>query len=120
MSKLILRLDDACPTMNTLQWDRMERLLQKYQIKPIVGIIPDNKDETFDSPFDEAFWDKCLRWQENGWVIAQHGLHHKLRYHRAKGYFQLAVEHTTEFAGYPFEEQREMLFFCQQYLIHHM
>lgn len=109
MSKLMLRLDDACPTMNALKWDKMERLLNKYQIKPIVGIIPDNKDEAFDFPFDNTFWNKCLRWQENGWVIAQHGLHHKLRHHRAKGYFQLAVEHTTEFAGDPFAKQREML-----------
>lgn len=109
MSKLILRLDDACPTMNAPQWDKMEKLLDKYQIKPIVGIIPDNKDEAFNFPFDKSFWDKCFRWQEKGWTIAQHGVHHKLKYRKAKGYFQLAVERTTELAGESYENQRDML-----------
>ena len=61
MLKFILRLDDACPTMNKSKWDRMEKLLDKYSIKPIVGIIPDNKDPEFCYGIDPYFWEKVYK-----------------------------------------------------------
>ena len=30
MSHYVIRLDDACPTMNHANWNRMECLLDKY------------------------------------------------------------------------------------------
>ena len=33
-----LRLDDACPQMNTEKWARIERILDKYKVRPIVGV----------------------------------------------------------------------------------
>ena len=39
-----LRLDDACPQMNAEKWARIERILDKYKVKPIVGVIPENRD----------------------------------------------------------------------------
>ena len=57
MLKYIIRLDDACTRMNKKNWDRIEKLLDKYNIKPIVGIIPDSKDEAFlKFPYIEEFW----------------------------------------------------------------
>ena len=44
MSCYILRLDDASDYMDVEKWSRMEELLDKYQIKPLVGVIPDNQD----------------------------------------------------------------------------
>ena len=78
MLKYIIRLDDACPNMKKDKWDRMEKLLDKYGIKPIVGIIPDNKDEEFKkNPVINDFWEKyALKWQNKNWIIAQHGLNH--------------------------------------------
>lgn len=39
MLNYIIRLDDACPNMNHERWREVENLLEKYNIKPIVGII---------------------------------------------------------------------------------
>ena len=40
----LVRLDDACPQMNKQKWQRVENILDKYGIKPMVGIIPHNED----------------------------------------------------------------------------
>lgn len=44
MIRYIIRLDDASEIMNVSAWERIEELLDNYNIKPIVGIIPNNKD----------------------------------------------------------------------------
>lgn len=99
MLKFIIRLDDACPTMDDKKWLRIEKLLNKYQIKPIVGIIPDNQDKEFQYSLLKNFWeDIAPRWKKNGWIIAQHGLHHNL-----------SKEIRTEFCGKSFEEQQKIL-----------
>lgn len=110
MGKYIIRLDDACSTMNHANWNRMEQLLDKYSIKPIVGIIPDNKDKDFSWEKDEEFWKRALNWQKKGWTIAQHGLHHVLhRYEKIKEHYQLSHSTNTEFTGIPLQEQINML-----------
>lgn len=109
MAKFILRLDDACPEMDINKWNRMESMLDRYQIEPIVGIIPQNEDETFAFPHDEMFWSKARRWQAKHWTIAQHGYTHKMVKHPRKDYYFLAVETITEFAGVPYQRQKEML-----------
>ena len=40
MSKYIMRLDDAAEKMDIEKWSRMEKLLDKHSIKPLVGVIP--------------------------------------------------------------------------------
>ena len=40
----LLRLDDASEYMDTGKWARTEKLLDKYGVKPIFGIIPHNED----------------------------------------------------------------------------
>ena len=98
MLKFILRLDDAAPTMNKEKWDKIEKILDKYNIKPIVGIIPDNKDLEFNYPIIENFWQKCLEWQNKGWIIAQHGLNHNL-----------SKTIRTEFVGKSYNEQKSII-----------
>lgn len=44
MSRYLLRLDDASDYSDRERWQRMETLLDRYGILPIVGIIPDNHD----------------------------------------------------------------------------
>lgn len=77
MKKYLIRLDDACTTMYAAQWQRMESLLDKYGVRPMVGIIPANADpkQKID-PVDSMFWQKALQWQEKGWAIALHGFDH--------------------------------------------
>lgn len=96
MLRFIIRLDDACPTMNINGWNRIEKILDKYNIKPIVGVIPDNRDILFDWNLDSNFWNKVKMWQNKGWVIAQHGFNHV--YHIKDGIH-------SEFVGLSYEEQ---------------
>lgn len=100
MLKYIIRLDDACPNMKSELWDKMEALLDKYNIKPIVGIIPDCKDEEFLTYGSiKNFWkDYALKWQEKNWVIALHGLNHKLN--------KIV---RTEFSGKSYDDQKAIL-----------
>ena len=75
MKILLIRLDDACPRRDIAKWDRMESLLDKYNVKPLVGIIPDCKDPALEKyPLDEKFWaERILQWKEKGWSFAMHG-----------------------------------------------
>lgn len=96
MLSFIIRLDDACPNMNKEKWDKVESILNKYSIKPIVGIIPDSQDKEFKKYQKiDNFWQKyAKRWQDNHWIIAQHGLHHNL-----------SKKVRTEYAGKNYEDQ---------------
>ena len=47
----LIRLDDASEYMNVDNWAMIEELLEKYGIKPIVGIIPKNEDKEFVSTY---------------------------------------------------------------------
>ena len=60
MSQYIMRLDDASEYMDVEKWQRMEDLLDKYHIKPIVGVIPNNQDPDMVGvyPKDEQFLGK--------------------------------------------------------------
>lgn len=100
MLKFLIRLDDACPNMNEKKWIKIEQLLDKFNIKPIVGIIPDCKDEEFiPNGTINDFWEKyAIKWQNKDWIIAQHGLNHKL-----------SDTVRTEFNGKSYDEQRKIL-----------
>lgn len=108
-AKYIVRLDDACPQMNHDNWHRMEDLLDKYHVKPLVGIIPDNQDPEFNWPEDECFWERALNWQAKGWTIAQHGYHHSYLPEAKRKYYQKSHSLHTEWAGVDKEEQKKMM-----------
>ena len=44
MTKYILRLDDSSHYQDPFKWRMLEKGLVKYDIKPIVGVIPSNED----------------------------------------------------------------------------
>ena len=75
--KYILRLDDACEKRDIDKWDRMEELLDRYKVKPLVGIIPHCEDPAMDEYLpDPEFWYRVDNWIEKGWTIAMHGFNH--------------------------------------------
>ncbi len=104
----IVRLDDAHPGQFNARWNRVERILDELGIKPIVAIIPANKDKAIDygEGSGPAFWERARAWQDKGWGIAVHGLHHLLRTgHRSV----LPISEHSEFSGKPRDEQLSML-----------
>ena len=107
MSKYIMRLDDACERMDDEKWSRMEMLLDKYGIRPLVGVIPDVKDSQMSHyETDKGFWDKVGGWKEKGWKFALHGYDHV--YITECGGIN-PVNRRSEFAGVPLEEQKEKI-----------
>lgn len=107
MKKYILRLDDACPTMDSGKWERIERLLDSCEIKPIVAVIPSNKDpEMMIDPPDDNFWGKVKAWEEKGWQIALHGYDHC--YISDSGGL-IPMNRQSEFAGVSIDIQKEKL-----------
>ena len=41
---LLIRMDDICENMNWQLMDKCESLFDKYEIKPLLGVIPINQD----------------------------------------------------------------------------
>ena len=75
---LILRLDDIAPNMNWKMMNKVKNLFNKYNLKPIIGVIPNNEDIELKS-YPECnfkFWDEIKNLQNQGWEIAMHGYRH--------------------------------------------
>ena len=109
MNKYLIRLDDACPTMDAAKWQRMEDMLDRYGVRPMVGIIPANDDpkQKIDSE-DATFWNKVKTWETKGWAIAIHGYDHcYISNDGMKGLNPLWQR--SEFAGVSLEKQKEKI-----------
>lgn len=108
MAKYILRLDDASEHMDVEKWDHMKQLLDQYGVKPIFGIIPENRDESLVDVYEKdlKFWDKMNQWVKDGWTPALHGYDHC--YITEEGGLN-PVNYRSEFAGLPLEQQCEKL-----------
>ena len=108
-NKYLIRLDDACPTMDKAKWQRMFDILDRYGVRPMVGIIPHNEDpkQEIDAP-NEVFWDKAKQWQQKGYAIALHGYNHC--YISNKGMEGLnPLWSRSEFAGVPLDVQKQKI-----------
>ena len=104
----IFRLDDASEYMNKENWNQIESLLDKYNIKPIVGVIPNNKDTDMTQKYtkDKDFWDKVDKWKSKGWEIALHGYDHVCI--TDNGGIN-PVNNRSEFAGLSLEKQEKKI-----------
>jgi predicted deacetylase len=106
-SRYLLRFDDICPSMNWQIWSSIEELLERFGIRPILAVIPDNRDPklSFEPP-DPRFWEKVKAWQSKNYTIAVHGYQH-VYVNRNPG--MLRLKRDSEFAGLPFETQEDLL-----------
>lgn len=107
--QLLLRLDDACPSMVHEHWLAIEQALDTIGVKPIVGVIPECRDPTlFLREPDLDFWARVRGWQQKGWTIAMHGLHH-IYHDDPPGTMALVNFHRRgEFVGLDIDMQRLM------------
>ena len=104
----LLRLDDAAEYMNIENWRRMEKLLDDYGIRPVFGIIPKCRDKGFCSRYEknDGAWDIFSQWIEKGWTPALHGYEHV---YKTKDAGINPYVKGSEFAGLPYEEQKEKI-----------
>lgn len=108
-SKYLIRLDDACPTMDKVKWQRTFDILDRYGVRPMVGIIPHNEDsaQEIGAP-DEDFWNKANMWQQKGYAMALHGYNHC--YISDKGLKGLnPLWSRSEFAGVSYDVQKQKI-----------
>lgn len=103
-----VRFDDVCPTMDLKQFKKAKELMDKYDIKPLIGVIPDNKDpeQMIDSEM-QNFWGFIKNLQIDGWSIAMHGYNHV--YNQDKPKTIICGRKHSEFAGNSYEIQYEMI-----------
>ena len=75
--KILIRFDDIAENMNWHFMEKSEQLFDKYKIKPVLGVIPNNQDKELKSyPKRENFWKIVKKWQSKGWEISMHGYNH--------------------------------------------
>ena len=105
--KIAIRMDDITPDMNWENFLRFKKLCDLYQIKPLIGVVPDNQDKNLHfAAILQDFWAYLRQLQQEGWQIAQHGYIHC--YHTKKmGCFPL--NKLSEFAGIPYKQQYEAI-----------
>lgn len=116
--KIAVRMDDITPNMNWDKFDKFKKLLDEFNIKPLIGIVPDNQDENLnkDKGNSEVFWRKVKDWEEDGWVIALHG-HQHIYTQKKGGCFPLNL--FSEFAGLGYGVQKEKLLEGKRILLSH-
>ncbi len=103
MTQYILRFDDVHPTMNWEKFHALELLCTTYNIKPIIGVIPNNQDKTLETTQTKPdFWPYIKSLATAGWIIAQHGYQHT---YRTTHPGILGINEQSEFAGRPYQEQ---------------
>jgi peptidoglycan/xylan/chitin deacetylase (PgdA/CDA1 family) len=95
--------------MDAVKWQRMEDMLDRYGVKPMVGVIPHNEDPMWEiDPFDERFWQKVGNWEKKGWAIAMHGYNHCYISNDGKKGLNPMWD-FSEFAGVPLSVQKEKI-----------
>jgi len=103
MELFTIRLDDITPDMNWENFRRIKDILDQYNVKPLLGVVPDNQDKMLHiSEGKEDFFAYVRELQEEGYVIAQHGYRH---IYETKDRGLLGLNAFSEFAGLPYEVQ---------------
>ncbi len=101
--KYIIRIDDITPRMNHCNFNILKDTLTSLDIKPIIGVVPDNKDENLNfGDEDKNFWDSMRELKQLGWTIAQHGYRHE---YVSRDAGLLDINQFSEFSGLGFQEQ---------------
>lgn len=106
-ARYLVRFDDVCPTMDWDSWNKVERALVLNDIKPIMAVVPDNRDENLIAGEEnKKFWSKVKSWQKMGWSIAIHGYQHL---YETNDSGLLGLNKYSEFSGLAYEQQTKKL-----------
>lgn len=106
-AQYLLRFDDLCPTISSRRWKRFLPLIEEFRLKPILAVIPDNRDYKLQvSRPDPEFWPQLRALEFRGAAIALHGYQHLCR---SSDGSLLPLHRRTEFAGVPEATQRQWI-----------
>ena len=105
--KIAFRLDDITPDMDINKFQRVYEIFAKADIKPLIGVVPDCRDELLHYEENKVeFWDLVRKLQGEGWIVAQHGYQHV---YETKESGILGINPFSEFAGLSYEAQLDKL-----------
>ena len=102
---ILIRMDDIAENMNWRLMKKCELLFDKHNIKPVLGVISNNKDPDLQKhESNERFWDQIRAWKEKKWEISMHGFTHVYDNETfKKDYFNYGGK--SEFFGHSYQEQ---------------
>ena len=102
---ILIRLDDIAENMNWPLMKRCEKLFDKYNIKPLLGVVSNNKDpDLLSNQKNDLFWNQIRTWKDKKWEISMHGYTHVYdKETEKKDYFNYGGR--SEFYGHTYEEQ---------------
>jgi predicted deacetylase len=102
-AQYLLRFDDLCPTMEWERWERFLPLIAEFGIRPILAVVPDNRDRELErSAPDPEFWSRMRAMEAAGATVGLHGYRHLCV---SRGRSLVPLHRETEFAGVPEETQ---------------
>ncbi len=103
-AEYLLRCDDLCPATPLERWRRVESLIEEFSLRPILAVVPDNRDpELGIARPDPAFWRRIHALEVSGAVVGLHGFRHICT---SRGRSLVRLARTSEFAGVPAQIQR--------------
>jgi len=107
MAKYLFRIDDVCPEMDWKKFERLVNLFKRFEVKPLLAVIPDNQDEALkkEKP-NHYFWKRIKELMSEGFTVGMHGYQHKY-VNKSSGL--LKIHQGSEFAQLPYNVQLEKI-----------
>ena len=105
-AKFLVRFDDMCPTVNWPLWQQLEQVMIDEDVRPILAVVPDNLDPRCtkaSATSDSGTW--CAV----GRRAVGHRLHGYQHRYVNRNAGMVGLNHYSEFAGVPIDEQRDKL-----------
>lgn len=86
------------------RWDRFQAIIDRYKLRPILAVVPDNQDPDLSlQAADPQFWTRMRSLEAAGCTIGMHGYRHVCV---GRGHSLLNLHDETEFAGVDESQQR--------------
>lgn len=112
-ARYIFRLDDITPGMHWGKFWALLSLFRAHNIKPLLGVVPDNQDSSLEvAPHHSDFWEVMRQLRDDDCVdFAQHGYQHNLYPAPRAAILDLSfgIKEMSEFAGFPYDIQRQKI-----------
>lgn len=107
MSRYLMRFDDINPEMDWERFFLVKKILEQYNIKSILGVVPNCKDKNLSvaKPFTK-YYQYLRKYKAYGDIISQHGYQH-IYDSKVRGKF--GSSNNSEFAGHSLKNQYEKL-----------
>jgi len=106
-AKYIFRIDDICPKMNWQKFEKLIKIFDNYNIKPLIAVIPNNQDEILEKDLPNSnFWQEIKKLINNGYVLGMHGYQHR---YVTKSGGMLNLHQESEFSNLSYIIQLEKI-----------